>query len=217
MANDLQLIICAFDMVGRADEVKKSLKELDDESPTVKLGDIAIVKKDPDGSISFHETGDHRTVVSKVAGAVAGGVAWFVYAFAGSLGNTAGPLVYDDAYNAAQSRLKDAGFPDYALRELGEHLDAGSSALITLVTADEADLVKSAPAATRWCFHRAHAAGGGRRRTYHARRGLSAAARRAHDLPDPPCDSGRPARDHRDGAGGGPQPVKPALAALPGG
>ena len=92
MANDLQLIICAFDAAGRADEVKKSLKELDDESPTVKLGDIAIVKKDPDGSISFHETGDHRTVVSKVAGAVAGGVAWFVYAFAGSLGNTAGPL-----------------------------------------------------------------------------------------------------------------------------
>ncbi len=142
MANDLQLIICAFDMVGRADEVKKSLKELDDESPTVKLGDIAIVKKDTDGSISFHETGDHRTVVSKVAGAVAGGVAWFVYAFAGSLGNTAGPLVYDDAYNAAQSRLKDAGFPDYALRELGEHLDAGSSALITLVTPDEVELVK---------------------------------------------------------------------------
>jgi uncharacterized membrane protein len=73
---------------------------------------------------------------------VAGGVAWFVYAFAGSLGYTAGPMVYNDAYNAAQSRLKDAGFPDGALRELGEHLDAGSSALITLVTADEAELVK---------------------------------------------------------------------------
>jgi len=142
MANDLQLIICAFDMVGRADEVKKALKELDEESPTVKLGDIAIVKKDADGAISFHETGDHRTVVGKVAGSVAGGVAWFVYAFAGSLGNTAGPMVYDNAYNAAQSRLKDAGFPDSALRELGEHLDAGSSALITLVTADEAELVK---------------------------------------------------------------------------
>ena len=49
---------------------------------------------------------------------------------------------YNDAYNAAQSRLNDAGFPDSALRELGEHLDAGSSALITLVTADEAELVK---------------------------------------------------------------------------
>ena len=101
------MIICAFDAAGRADEVKKSLKELDEESPTVRLGDIAIVKKDPDGSISFHETGDHRTVVSKVAGTVAGGVAWFVYAFAGSLGYTAGPMVYNDAYNTAQSRLKD--------------------------------------------------------------------------------------------------------------
>jgi len=30
-----------------------------------------------------------------------------------------------------------------ALRELGEHLDAGSSALITLVTDDEAALVKA--------------------------------------------------------------------------
>jgi uncharacterized membrane protein len=142
MADNLQLIICAFDAVAKADEVKDALKSLDEESPTVKLGDIAIVKKDADGAISFHETGDHHTVVSKVAGAVAGGVAWFVYAFAGSLGYAAGPLVYDDAYNAAQSRLKDAGFPDSALRELGEHLDAGSSALITLVTEDEAELVK---------------------------------------------------------------------------
>jgi uncharacterized membrane protein len=143
MAHNSQLIICAFDAVAKADEVKGALRELDKESPTVELGDIAIVKKDPDGAISFHETGDHRTVVGKVAGAVAGGVAWFVYAFAGSLGNTAGPMVYDGAYNAAQSRIKDAGFPDSALRELGEHLDAGSSALITLVTDDEADLVKA--------------------------------------------------------------------------
>ncbi len=142
MPNDLQLIICAFDAIARADEVKKALKELDEESPTVKLGDIAIVKKDTDGSISFHETGDHHTVVSKVAGTVVGGVAWFVYAFAGSLGYAAGPMAYTDAYNAAQSRLKDAGFPDRALRELGEHLDGGSSALITLVTPDEAELVK---------------------------------------------------------------------------
>ena len=52
-------------------------------------------------------------------------------------------MVYDDAYNAAQARLKDAGFPDSAWRELGEHLDAGSSALITLVMVDEADLVKA--------------------------------------------------------------------------
>ena len=143
MTENLQLIICAFDETGRADEVKGALKELDKESPTVQLGDIAIVKKDADGNISFHETGDRRTVVSKVAGAVAGGAAWFVYAFAGSLGNTAGPLVYNDAYNAAQSRLKDTGFPDSALRELGEHLDAGSSAIITLVTDDEAPLVKA--------------------------------------------------------------------------
>lgn len=143
MPDSLQLIICAFDAVGRADEVKKALKELDDESPTVKLGDIAIVERDADGAIRFHETGDHRTVVSKVAGTVAGGVAWFVYAFAGSLGHAAGPMVYTDAYNAAQSRLKDAGFPDSALRDLGEHLDAGSSAIITLVTEDEAPLVKA--------------------------------------------------------------------------
>jgi uncharacterized membrane protein len=143
MANELQLIICAFDAIAKADEVKDALRELDKESETVKLGDIAIVRKTADGEIGFHETGDHRTVVSKVAGTVAGSVAWFVYAFAGSLGYAAGPAAYDEAYNVAQSRLKDAGFPDAALRELGEHLDAGSSALITLVTADEAPLVKA--------------------------------------------------------------------------
>ena len=53
------------------------------------------------------------------------------------------PAVDVTADNAAQSRLKDTGFPDSALRELGEHLDAGSSAIITLVTEAEAELVKT--------------------------------------------------------------------------
>ena len=141
MSQEMRLIICAFDAADKAEEVEQALEALDRRLETIKLGNIAIIEKTADGQVSFRETEDHRNVVSQVTGMAAGAAAWLVYAFAGSLGYQAGPAVYSTSYNTAERLIRDRGFLDEALREVGEHLDAGSSALITLVTPDEERVV----------------------------------------------------------------------------
>jgi uncharacterized membrane protein len=141
VSEPMQLIVCTFDAVDKGDEVQTALAALDKQMESIKLGNIAVVQKTPEGEIRFHETADHRHVLSEITGAVAGGVAWFVYAFAGSLGYMAGPAAYQEGYNTAERLVRDAGFPDAALAQVGEHLTAGSSALITLVHPHEAPIV----------------------------------------------------------------------------
>jgi uncharacterized membrane protein len=138
---EMRLIVCAFSASEKAKEVEQALEALDRRLETVKLGNIAIVEKTADGQVSFRETEDHRNVVSQVTGMVAGAASWLIYAFAGSLGYQAGPAAYSLSYNTAERLIRDSGFYDEALREVGEHLDAGSSALITLVTPDEEHIV----------------------------------------------------------------------------
>ena len=141
MSDEMRLIVCAFDATDKAEEVEQALEALDRRLETIKLGNIAIIEKTADGAVSFRETEDHRNVVSQVTGMAAGAAAWLVYAFAGSLGYQAGPAAYSVSYNTAERLIRDGGFLDEALREVGEHLDAGSSALITLVTPDEEPVV----------------------------------------------------------------------------
>jgi uncharacterized membrane protein len=141
MSQEMRLIVCAFDATDKADEVEQALEALDRRLETIKLGNIAIVEKTADGQVSFRETKDHRNVISQVTGMAAGAASWLVYAFAGSLGYQAGPAAYSVSYNTAERLIRDSGFLDDALREVGEHLDAGSSALITLVTPDEEPVV----------------------------------------------------------------------------
>ena len=141
MSEHMQLIVCTFDAMDKGDDVRAALQALADRLETIKLGNIAVVQKTPEGEIRFHETEDHRHMLSEITGAVAGGVAWFVYAFAGSLGYLAGPAAYHEGYNTAERLVRDTGFPDAALEQIGEHLSAGSSALITLVHPHEAPIV----------------------------------------------------------------------------
>jgi uncharacterized membrane protein len=141
VSEEMRLIVCAFDAAEKAEEVEQALEALDRRLETIKLGNIAIIERTAEGQVSFRESKDHRNVVSQVTGMVAGAASWLIYAFAGSLGYQAGPAAYSVSYNTAERLIRDSGFYDEALREIGEHLDAGSSALITLVTAEEEPVV----------------------------------------------------------------------------
>jgi uncharacterized membrane protein len=141
MTTSLQLIICTFDGADKAESVKQVITELDARLDTIKLGNIAVVKKNAQGEIEFSETKDRRELVSDVAGSVAQGVTWLVYNFAGMLGPVAGATAGGEAKYAVERFMSDSGFPDAALREVGNQLDAGHSALITLVKPDEQRIV----------------------------------------------------------------------------
>ena len=141
MADTMRLVVCTFDAADRAAEVKEIVERLDEQLDTIKLGNIAVVQKTPDGQISFRETRDIRNELSEIAGVIAGGVAWLANAIVGAPAPAAGLQAGLDAENAVAARLRDHGFPDEALYEIGERLGAGHSALIVLVRPEEEPVV----------------------------------------------------------------------------
>jgi uncharacterized membrane protein len=140
-ASSSQLIICAFEGADKADAVLDAIVELDRKTDAIKLGNIAVVSRNDAGEIVFHESKDWRNFASKTAGAVTNGVTWLVFNVAGMMGPVSGPLAGQKAENAVNRFAKDSGFPDAALRELGDRLYAGQSALITMVKTEELHLV----------------------------------------------------------------------------
>lgn len=138
----LQLIICTFDGAEKAEAVREAIEALDARLDAIKLGNIAVVKKDEDGRIVFHETAERRVeAVSTAAGVAVKGVTWLLYNIAGMLGPVAGPLAGQETKAMVESIAPDVGFPNDALRDIGERMDAGQSALITLVRPEEYPIV----------------------------------------------------------------------------
>jgi uncharacterized membrane protein len=134
MDDSMHLIVCTFDGERRANEVREALQALDRQDETIKIGNIAIIRKDANGQIAFSEAKDHRAIISEITGAVAGGLAWFLYTFAGGFGGPPSMYASTQVDEAVARRLPDTGFPDDALQAIGERLDAGESALIALVS-----------------------------------------------------------------------------------
>lgn len=142
MTQSLQLIICTFDGADKADEVRKAIEVLDAKLDTIKLGNIAVVKKDQAGQIVFHETRERPVeAVGTLAGTVVQGVTWLLYNVAGMLGPIAGPLAGQETRVLIHTLGPDLGFPNDALLAIGAQLDAGRSALITLVKPEEYPIV----------------------------------------------------------------------------
>lgn len=137
----MQLIICVFDGATRADEVKQAIQNLDKRLDTVKLGNIAIVRKGVAGKITFDETEDVSARQGALFGAVAGGLLGLVAlsvpgaVMIGTTGAAIGGITADSL---------DMGFADRELKQIGEGLEKGSSAFITLVRdGEEATIIIS--------------------------------------------------------------------------
>ncbi|NJO05433.1 MAG: DUF1269 domain-containing protein [Chloroflexaceae bacterium] len=140
-----RLIICTFDATEgdeRAQQVQRALTAWDRHTDTVRLGNVAVVQKNSDGTIRYRETNDIHRELSDIAGIAAGAVSWFIYAIAGAFGPVAEEMARYQSQNAVSTLLGDAGFPDGALAAVGEALDAGSFALITLVREGDVSLVE---------------------------------------------------------------------------
>jgi uncharacterized membrane protein len=134
MASHTQLIVCTFDGDAKADAARAAIQTLDEQIGTLKLGNIAILRKGADGNVAFWESDEQReyrrdSTFGIVLGWLLGAANTLVGAPLGvGPGVAAGAALGNEA--AAQ---RDVGFPDQSLRQLGEQLHAGSSALITLV------------------------------------------------------------------------------------
>jgi uncharacterized membrane protein len=123
----VQLIVAAFDDEKAADEALKALKQAKRER-LIGIENAAVLRKDAKGKLHIRETAD----MGGGKGAVIGGVA------GAAIGLLAGPLLVVPAAVGAlvgglAAKLVDAGFPNDRLKELGEGLKPGSSAIIAVV------------------------------------------------------------------------------------
>lgn len=143
MTNTQTLIMCAFNGQVDAEVAKNAIDELSDTIAELDVRRTAIVRKNDKGEVIFHEPGNWRETATDLAGAVAKGLAWIVYNAAGMLGPLAGVTAEADTKATIERFTKDTGFPDAALREVGTRLDAGHSALIAIIDADDReDVIK---------------------------------------------------------------------------
>ena len=119
------LIAIAYDDEFKAEEVRLTLAKLQKEH-LIELEDAAIVIKDEDGKVKLNQA-----VNLTAAGAVSGGfwglligTLFLVPVFGAAVGATTG---------AIGGALSDIGVDDDFMRELGENLQPGTSALFILV------------------------------------------------------------------------------------
>ena len=120
------LIAIAYDDEFKAEEVRLTLAKLQKEH-LIELEDAAVVVKDDKGKVKLKQAVD-LTAAGALSGGFWGlliGSLFFVPLFGAALGASTG---------AISGALSDIGVDDDFMRELGENLQAGTSALFILVT-----------------------------------------------------------------------------------
>ena len=119
----LQAVVAAFGDEQGATQALQELRGIDKDLIGVKQA--AVLVKDGEGKLSIRES--HHVGRGAVLGGVAGAV----------VGLIAGPVgwvtVGGAAVGALAARLRDSGFPDARLREVGEALTPRTSALVAII------------------------------------------------------------------------------------
>ena len=95
----------------------------------------AVVSKTDNGEIKFVETKDMESKQGAVTGGVIGAA---VGILAGPVGIIGGGAI-GAGIGGLAAKLRDSGFPDAQLKELGEDLTPGASAIVALVDDDAVD------------------------------------------------------------------------------
>lgn len=119
----VQAVVAAFKTPDGASKALAELKTVGGDVLAVK--EAAVLVRDADNKLQIKES--HHMAKGAVVGGVAGAV----------VGLIAGPVGWAALGGAAigglANRLRDTGFPDARLRQIGEALTPGTSALVAIV------------------------------------------------------------------------------------
>jgi len=122
----VQVIVAAFPELNGASTALRELMRGTQER-LITIEDTAVITKDDDGTVKIKETADMGGGRGATIGAIAGGV----------LGLLTGPVGWaalgGGVIGGLAAKLRDSGFPDARLRQLGEQLPPKSSALIAVI------------------------------------------------------------------------------------
>ena len=118
-----QFLAITFDGADDAEGALKSIRALE-HAGKVGLEDTAVVRKDADGKVTFHNEASSGTETGAAIGAVLGGLLFFVFPVGIAVGAVAGGLV---------GRAAAPGLDDDFVKEVGADLPPGGSALFLQV------------------------------------------------------------------------------------
>jgi uncharacterized membrane protein len=130
--HEYEMMVVAFDGEDAAEQVLDALKALEGEH-VIDLKSAAVVVRRADGKVRIKETKDFDARQGAIGGAVAGGL----------LGLLRGGLlkgaILGAAGGAAAGKVVDLGLEDDFLKEVGESLGTGTSAVVALVDFEQVD------------------------------------------------------------------------------
>jgi len=129
---DHEMMVVAFEDEHQAGQVLDALKQLD-KLEIVDLKSAALIVREGSGDVRIKETRDFDARQGAIGGALAGGV----------LGLLRGGLIkgaiLGAAGGAAAGKFIDLGLDDDFLKEIGDNLGPGSSAIVALVDFEQVD------------------------------------------------------------------------------
>ncbi len=127
MENPVELIVAAFDQEERAGEVLGEIQELE-KMKFIGVWNAAVITKDADGKLKLKETAEIKGVKRGAGiGAIAGGIIGIL------AGGPIGGIVLGAAAGALGGKVIDLGFSNKELKEMGELMGPGSSAIIAVI------------------------------------------------------------------------------------
>jgi uncharacterized membrane protein len=134
-----------FGLLPNAAQAQAAVQALLADHSTLQAANIGIVSKGPDGHISFLETAEERELhYLSTLGRVTGWLLGLAGAVVGAPFTIWQSATAGDVVATELAIWHDAGFPDQALRHLGEHLHAGSAAVVILTHQEASEPVMAA-------------------------------------------------------------------------
>jgi len=125
------LVAIAYDDQQTAEKVRKTLGELSKEK-VVELDDAVVVTRDANGKVALHQS-IHPAGTGAAGGALWGSLIGLIFLMP-LMG-----LVIGAAAGAAGGAVTDVGVNDNFMKELGEKLTPGTSALFLLISKSTPD------------------------------------------------------------------------------
>jgi uncharacterized membrane protein len=123
---NIELFVAAFSNESEAGEALKDFKTMDREG-SIELIDAAAIVHGADGKVRFEETADPSGKKWAKRGAIAGGLVGLIFPpsiIAGAAVGGAGGGIW--------GKLRDKGIKDDDLRQIGESIPEGTSAIIAV-------------------------------------------------------------------------------------
>ena len=124
--NPLQLFVATFDNERQAGEALKDFQAMHKQG-SIDLIDAAVIVRGADGKVKFEETADPSGKKWATRGAIAGGVVGLIFPpsllASAAVGAGAGGI---------WGKVRDKGFKDEDLKEIGDSMEPGTSAIIAI-------------------------------------------------------------------------------------